>query len=148
MAKKKTTVKKKKAPAKKKAAKKPVKKTAPKKAKAAAKKPAAKKAKAKSKRAKAPAAPVLPWRDAKPGETFLGIVDDFFSHVNVITINLKAALAVGDTIHVRGHTTDNLQPVKSMQIERSPIDAAKTGDGVGILVGAKARRGDYVYKVQ
>jgi putative protease len=119
------------------------KKAPPKKAKPA-KKPAAKKSPAKKKAAQAP---VLPWRQAKPGETFLGIVDDFFSHVNVITINLKAPLSVGDKIHVRGHTTDNLQAVASMQIERQAISSAKKGDGVGIEVDAKARRGDYVYKV-
>jgi hypothetical protein len=92
-----------------------------------------------------PQAPHLPWRDALPGETLIGVVDDFFGHIGVITMTLQESLKVGQRIHVRGNTTDIVQTVSSMQIEHQPVSVAKTGDGIGIKSTGKARRGDYVY---
>src|SRR5690242_14954315 len=93
----------------KKPAKKAVKKSKPKaKAKAAPKKakPAAKAAVSaparpgKVKKAKPRGAkqkdPILPWRSPLPGETFLGIVDDFYGKIGVITLNLVAPLKTGE----------------------------------------------------
>ncbi|MFN3966975.1 MAG: HD domain-containing phosphohydrolase, partial [Endomicrobiia bacterium] len=54
-------------------------------------------------------------------ELRLGIVDDFFSHVSVIALKLEDEVSVGDTIHVKGHTTDFTQTVDSMQIEHTPV---------------------------
>src|ERR1051326_1011735 len=54
--------------------------------------------------AKTPAAPDLAWRRPKPGETLAGVVDDFYSHLGVITLTLQTPLRAGDRIHVRGHT--------------------------------------------
>lgn len=133
---------------KKKAAKKPA---------ARAKKPAAKKPASKKKasartskpaaRRRAPAAPVaLPWRQPLAGETLIGVVEDYYSHVGVIATTLKAALAVGDKIHVRGHTTDMAEAVDSLQIDHAPVAAAAAGDGVGIKVIGKCRAGDFIYK--
>lgn len=134
----------KKAPARKPAAKKKASARKP----AAAKKRAAKPApKRRSKAAKEPPEPILPWRQALPGETLVGVVDDFFSHVNVIAFTLRQPLAVGDRIHVRGHTTDLLQNVESMQLEHKSIDHGVPGDAVGIQVHAKCRTGDYVYRL-
>lgn len=101
----------------------------------------------KRKAAKEPPEPVLPWRQALPGETLVGVVDDFFSHVNAIAFTLRQPLAVGDRIHVRGHTTDLLQNVESMQIDHKSIDHGVPGDSVGIQVHAKCRAGDYVYRL-
>jgi putative protease len=54
---------------------------------------------------------------------------------------------VGDTIHVKGHTTDFEQVVDSMQIERTKVEEAKSGDAIGIKVSERCRDGDTVYKV-
>ncbi len=154
--KKKSAVKAKKKPAKK-PAKKAVKKSVKKAVKKAAKKVSAKakpqktatqkKAAAKRRGGLAGPAPLFPWRIPKPGETRVGIVDDFYSHISVITFTLTAPLSVGDTIHVRGHTTDLELPVTSMQCEHKDIQEGKIGMGVGIRVADKARRGDYIYKI-
>jgi outer membrane biosynthesis protein TonB len=122
------------------------KKTAVKKAKKApVKKAAARSAKPARKPAAAEAA-VLPWRQPVAGETWIGVVEDYFSHVGVIATTLKAALAVGDKLHVRGHTTDMAETVDSLQIEHAPVAAAAAGDSVGIKVIGKCRAGDYIYK--
>ncbi len=92
-----------------------------------------------------PLAPKPP--KALPGEKFVGKVEDFFGKISVIALTLKESLAVGDAIHVLGHTTDYTEEVKSMQINHQPVKAAKKGDSVGIKVGDKARKGDNVYRV-
>jgi outer membrane biosynthesis protein TonB len=126
-----------------KAAKKaPAKKPAPAKKKAAAKKAGAKR------KTSGPPAPVMPWRTALAGESLVGVVDDYFSHISVVTLTLQAPLNVGETIHVRGHTTDITQTVDSMQVEHKAVSSGNAGDGVGIKVQDKVRRGDYVYKVR
>jgi hypothetical protein len=139
----------KKKPAKKKTAPKKAKKPAAKKAapkKAAPKAKAGKKAKA-PKRSRGVAPVVLPWRQPLPGESLVGVVDDFFSHVGVITFTVRAAFEVGDQIHVRGHTTDLTLRVTSMQEDHKPIQKASPKQGVGIKIDGKARRGDYVYLI-
>ncbi|MBI4374853.1 MAG: translation elongation factor-like protein [Elusimicrobia bacterium] len=76
----------------------------------------------------------------------LGIVEDYYGHINVIALVLEQPLAVGEHIHVRGHTTDLSQAVESMQIGHQSVSQANPGDAVGIKVNDKCRKGDYVYK--
>lgn len=106
--------------------------------------------KAKPKKAKKPGPPQppeLPWRKALEGEAKLGVVEDYYSHVGVIVVKLGRPLKTGDTIHVRGHTTDFTQAVESIQIEHQGVSAANPGDAVGLKVGDKCRKGDYVFLV-
>lgn len=77
----------------------------------------------------------------------LGKVEDYFAHINVIALTLKGPLSTGDTIRVKGHTTDLIQKVDSMQMEHLSVSAAKSGDGVGIKISGRCRRGDKVYKI-
>jgi putative protease len=77
----------------------------------------------------------------------IGMVTDFFAKPVVAGIELSGTLKVGDTIHIKGSTTDMELPVESMQIERATITEAKRGDLVGIKVPDRVRRGDKVYKV-
>jgi len=80
-------------------------------------------------------------------ETVIGKVEDYFAHIGVIALKLQAELAVGDTIHVKGHTTDLTQTVDSIQIEHQDVQTAKAGDSIGIKVKERVRKGDTVYKV-
>lgn len=109
-----------------------------------------KKVKDRSKSAKtSKAAPVPLQTGYQPAanETKLGEVEDYFSHIGVIALILDGALAVGDTIHVHGHTTDLTLKVESMQINHLAVQNAKKGDSIGIKVNDKCRKGDKVYLV-
>jgi hypothetical protein len=61
-------------------------------------------------------------------------------------IELKAALSVGDTIAVKGPTTDFEQNVDSMQIEHKNVQRAEGGQSVGLKVMQRVRETDVVYK--
>ena len=54
---------------------------------------------------------------------------------------------VGDTIHVRGHTSDFSQKVESMQIEHEPISEAGKGQEIAMKVERRVRNHDKVYKL-
>jgi putative protease len=81
-------------------------------------------------------------------EKRIGSVMDYFSKIGVVAIQIEEdGLKVGDTIHIKGHTTDMTEQVTSMQIERESVEEARPGDSVGIKMGARARKKDNVYKV-
>ena len=80
-------------------------------------------------------------------EVVIGTVSDFFAKPLVAGIELAAPLKVGDTIHVKGHTTDIMMTVQSMQIDNINVTEAKTGDAVGIKLTDRARKGDSVFIV-
>lgn len=80
-------------------------------------------------------------------EKEVGKVSHFFSHLSVAAIELTDELKVGDTIHIKGHTTDFTQPCESMQIEHQPVESASAGQAIGIKVKDYVREHDIVYKV-
>ena len=80
-------------------------------------------------------------------EVAIGKVNDFFARPVVAGIELTAAVKVGDTIRIKGHTTDLELTIDSMQIDNMNVDQAKAGDNIGIKVTERVRRGDTVYKV-
>ncbi len=81
-------------------------------------------------------------------EEEIGKVTHYFSKINVGVLELtKGELRVGDTIHLKGHTTDFYQKVESMQIEHQPVESAKAGDSLGIKVEGPVREHDLVFKV-
>ena len=82
-----------------------------------------------------------------PGER-IGIVTHYFSHLSVAVVRLESAtLRVGDTIHIRGHTTDFSQRVESLQVDRAPVMEVGPRDDFGLRVREHARENDIVYKV-
>jgi len=80
-------------------------------------------------------------------EIRVGGVSSYFSHVEAAAIELNGDLKIGDTIHIKGHTTDFQQEVESMQIENELVEKAKAGDSIGVKVKERVRRHDVVYKV-
>ncbi len=80
-------------------------------------------------------------------ESEIGKVSDYFGHLGVMALELEADLVVGDTIRIKGHTTDLTQVVDSIQIEHQSVQKAKSGDSIGIKTKEKVRKGDTVYKV-
>jgi putative protease len=59
----------------------------------------------------------------------------------------EGELHTGDTIHIKGHTSDFMQMVGSMELEHESADVAKPGDHVGIAMEEYAREHDSVYLV-
>ncbi len=82
------------------------------------------------------------------GEEVIGQVTDYFGKVGVAAVQVTAGiLSVGDTVHIKGHTTDLTQTVDSMQLEHQGVQRAEVGQTVGIRVKERVRRGDAVLKV-
>ncbi len=80
-------------------------------------------------------------------DEMIGKVSDFFARPVVAAIELTAALKLGDKIHIKGHTTDLVLNVDSMQIDNVPVEEAKAGDSVGVKVPERVRNSDMVYKI-
>jgi translation elongation factor EF-1alpha len=81
-------------------------------------------------------------------EEEVGKITHFFSKINVGVLELdKGEIHIGDTIHIKGHTTDFYQKVQSMQVEHAPVESAEKGEEVGLKVEASVREGDSVFKV-
>jgi putative protease len=76
----------------------------------------------------------------------VGRITHYFSKIDVAVIELKAALSVGDTIAVKGPTTDFEQNVDSMQIEHKNVQRAEAGQSIGLKVMQRVRETDVVYK--
>lgn len=81
-------------------------------------------------------------------EIKIGRVSHYFGKIHVAAIELTdGELDVGDTIHIKGYTSDFTQSVDSMQIDNADVPHADKGASIGISVAEHARVGDEVYKV-
>jgi translation elongation factor EF-1alpha len=81
-------------------------------------------------------------------EIEVGVVTHYFGKIGVAAVRVTAGeITVGDTIHIKGHTTDLTQTIASIQMEHGSVPSARTGDEVGIKVAAAAREHDAVYKI-
>ncbi|MCR4413188.1 MAG: hypothetical protein NUV77_12270 [Thermoguttaceae bacterium] len=81
-------------------------------------------------------------------EQEIGKVTHYFGRIGVAAIELtKGSLAVGDTIRIKGHTSDFTQTIDSMQIDGKDVPRAEPGQSVGIKAAQHARPHDLVYKV-
>lgn len=82
------------------------------------------------------------------GEVKIGKITHYFSKVQVAAIELTDGdLAVGDTVRIKGHTSDFTQRIDSMQIDRVDVPSARKGQAIGVRVAEHARVGDEVFKV-
>ncbi len=80
-------------------------------------------------------------------EKEIGIITHYYAHIGVGIIQLNDSLKTGDSIHIKGHTSDFNQRVDSMQIEHASVNEAKNGDIVGLRVMQKVHPHDKVYKI-
>jgi putative protease len=80
-------------------------------------------------------------------EQRIGVVSHYFNKIHVAGVILESDLTVGDTIHIKGHTTDFIEKVESIEVEHESIEKAKKGDDVGLKVREHAREHDVVYKI-
>ena len=81
-------------------------------------------------------------------EEEVGRITHYFSKIGVGVVEMtKGVLKVGETIHVKGHTTDLFQKVDSMQVEHAPVQSAKKGESFGLHVESQVREHDIVFRV-
>lgn len=81
-------------------------------------------------------------------EVEVGKVTIFFAKPSVVAVEITSGtLSVGDTIRIRGATTNFEQKVESMEIDRTPVLNASTGQSVGIKVKERARPHDKVFRL-
>ena len=81
-------------------------------------------------------------------EVELGKITHYFSKIGVAAIEITHdTLRVGDTIRVKGHTSDFLQKIDSMQIDGQSVSEATIGQSVGLRVKDHAREHDQVFKL-
>jgi translation initiation factor IF-2 len=81
-------------------------------------------------------------------EVEIGKVIHYFSKAGVAAIQVtQDMLRVGDTIHVKGHTSDFIQKIDSMQVDNQAVQEAAAGKSIGLRVKEHTREHDLVYKV-
>ena len=75
----------------------------------------------------------------------IGSVTHWYGHLSVAGIQLTASLAVGDRIHIRGHSTDLVETVRSIEIEHQKVDRAKPGDAAAVAVDGRVHEHDLIF---
>jgi hypothetical protein len=111
--------------------------------KSTARKPAAKKPSTK----KSVTSAAKPMPTAMPGEERIGIVTHYYNHLSVAIIQLESgSLRTGETIHIKGHTSDFRQMVGSIEVDHAHVDQVQAGQSFGLRVSEHAREHDVVYK--
>lgn len=79
-------------------------------------------------------------------EAEIGVVRHFFDNIGVAAIEITSGkLTVGNTVHVKGHTSDFTATVDSMQVKHESVETARECDSIGIKVPEKAREHDKVF---
>ncbi len=79
-------------------------------------------------------------------EQKIGEITHYFDNIGVAIIKLSAPLKKGESVKIKGQTTDFEEQIASMQVEHADIEEAKEGDEVGVKVSQKVREGDDVLK--
>ena len=77
----------------------------------------------------------------------IGKVIHYYSGIGVAAIDLTGKLKTGDTVRIKGSTTDFTQKIESMQIEHADIEIAKAGDEFGIKVEKPVKKNSDIVKV-
>ncbi|MHB8843480.1 MAG: EF-Tu/IF-2/RF-3 family GTPase [Nitrospirota bacterium] len=96
-----------------------------------------------------PSGSIPPVEEPVRQEEAIGIVTHYYSHLSVAVVQLnKGTLRTGDTIHIKGHSTDFTQTVNSLEYEHQHVDQAAAGQAVGIKVIDHAREHDILYRVK
>lgn len=82
-------------------------------------------------------------------EEEIGRVTHYFPKIGVAVIEVTTeSLKVGETIRIKGHTSDFTQSVESLQKEHLSIPEITKGDSAGMKVKEHVREGDKVFKIK
>jgi translation initiation factor IF-2 len=82
-------------------------------------------------------------------EEEIGRVTHYFPKIGVAVIEVTTGtLKVGETIRIKGHTSDFTQAVESLQQEHQSIPEIKKGVSAGMKVKEHVREGDKIYRIK
>jgi hypothetical protein len=79
------------------------------------------------------------------GKVLVGVVERFFSKLNVAAIKLSRDLKVGDMVEIDNTYGPVQTIIVSMQIDRTDVEEASAGDSIGIKVDELVEQGSKVY---
>jgi hypothetical protein len=77
----------------------------------------------------------------------VGVVLHFYPRAAAAVVALSRPIHRGDTIHVRGQTTDFVQPVRELALEGAPVSEGAPPQQIGVRFEQRARAGDRVFRV-
>ncbi len=81
-------------------------------------------------------------------EERIGSVIKFFDKASIAAVKLDFGdLAVGDTIRVKGPSTDFTQKIEAMEFDHKSVDKALRGQFTGIKLSQAAKPFDLVYRI-
>lgn len=80
-------------------------------------------------------------------EREIGMITHYYGNISVGIIELSDNLKLGESIHIKGYSSDFTQAVDSMQIEHADVSEAKAGDLIGIKVIQRVHPKDKVFKI-
>lgn len=81
-------------------------------------------------------------------ETLIGRITHYFGKIGVAVFEITdGEVKTGDTIHIKGHTTDLTQVIQSMQVEHNPVTTARKGEAVGLKTEQPVHEHDQVFLV-
>jgi putative protease len=76
------------------------------------------------------------------------VITHYYPHAHACLIRVdEAELRPGDTVHIRGHTTDYYQRVDRLEWEHQVVEVARRGRDVAMQVSQRVREGDVVYRL-
>jgi putative protease len=76
------------------------------------------------------------------------VVTHYYPQANACALRIEeGTLRTGDTVHIRGHTTDFYQRVDRLEWEHEVLESAGTGQSVAMQVSQRVREGDEVFRL-
>lgn len=82
-------------------------------------------------------------------EEEIGRISHYFSRIGVAVIEVTAGrLKAGDTVRIKGHTTDFTQAVDSLQQEHASVAEVGPGASAGLKVKYPVREHDLVFVIK
>jgi len=81
-------------------------------------------------------------------EERIGSVIRFFDKTSIAAVKLEFGdLAVGDTVRIKGSSSDFTQKIELMEFDHQPVQKAIRGQFTGIKLSRPVKPFDLVYKV-
>jgi putative protease len=77
----------------------------------------------------------------------VGVVLHYYPRATAGVVALSRPIHRGDTIHVRGQTTDFVQSVQELVLDGAPVSEGAPPQQIGVRFAQRARAGDRVYRV-